>query len=520
MPATKGGANGRPDARARPTVKVPEPRALERLARERFGVERFRLGQRAAIEAVLGGDDVLVVMPTGAGKTLCYQIPALLLPGPTVVVSPLLSLMKDQRDRMEADDIPATKLDSTLTAAETREAVDQIRSGEPELIYLTPERLENREYLALLARAGVSLFVVDEAHCVSQWGHDFRPAYLSVRDAIHELGHPRVLALTATATPAVTADIVKQLDLHDVQLVNTGIERPNLLFEVYRTVNEEAKLARLLALLDESGGSAIVYTATVRAAEEVTRRLRAARGDGAAATIDRYHGKMRAAERHSVQERFMADELRVIVATKAFGLGIDKPNIRAVVHHQLPDSLESYYQEAGRAGRDGEPARAALLYRVEDRRIQTYFLGGKYPRREETLRVYGALLRLAGEGDAAHRGVTFSELAAAAELPPRKTKVLVALLEGAGIVERRRRLHPARRITDPVELEALLGAYEERHSDDRARLEAMEEYAQTGRCRVAMLRAYFGEPEPPEHCGHCDNCRQPLAQRLAAETPA
>ena len=361
-------------------------------ARARFGVRSFRPGQREVIDGVLAGRDVVGIMPTGAGKSLCFQLPALFLDGATVVVSPLIALMQDQQEKLADVDIDAAKLNSTLTASEEKRTARAIRRGQRPLIYVTPERLENPDAVADLARAGVALFVVDEAHCVSQWGHDFRPAYLSLRDVIERLGRPPVMALTATATPAVLEDIARQLKLRQPLVVNTGIERPNLLFEVFRTVNLDSKQQHLDQILNASlaeGGGGIVYVATVRAADELWAYLAARR-----ARVERYHAKLTAGDRESIQQRFMAGELDVIVATKAFGMGIDKLDIRVVVHWQFPDSLESYYQEVGRAGRDGQPARASLLYQLEDKRIQSYFLGGKYPRREDSLQIVATLERL------------------------------------------------------------------------------------------------------------------------------
>jgi ATP-dependent DNA helicase RecQ len=489
----------------RSKADIPWPRLLAEAA-ERFGVKRLRPGQRDLIEAALERRDVLGLLPTGAGKSLCYQLPSIVLPGVTVVVSPLLALIQDQKEKLEEAEIDAAELDSTLTPTEQRETVEQIREGAPEIVFVTPERLENPDTIDTLARRGVSLFVVDEAHCISQWGHDFRPAYLALRDAVRRLGRPPVMALTATATPEVVADVMEQLGIQGARVVSTGVERRNLFFEVHRTVNEQKKHEALAALLRDHEGVGLVYTATIREAEAIAARL-AAEGIAAA----RYHGKMKTAEREEVQDRFMRDEYRVVVATKAFGMGIDKPDIRFVIHWDFPDSIESYYQEAGRAGRDGKEATAALLYRLEDKRVQAYFLGGKYPSREESWRVYDALR----VPEAARAGLSAKDVAAATGIGERRTRVILASLAAAGVIERQRgRFVRVRSFADIEELDRFERAYEERGAQDRQRLEAMMRYAESTLCRVRYLRAYFGDDEGDD-CGHCDNCRDRPAERLA-----
>jgi ATP-dependent DNA helicase RecQ len=340
---------------------------LRNLLRRTFRLQRLRPGQREVIESVLAGQDTLAIMPSGAGKSLCYQLPTLQMRGTTVVVSPLIALMKDQSDKLEERGVDAARVNSALSARELRESMRRIRGREADFIFTTPEQLANPSVLEELKRNRVDLFVVDEAHCITQWGHDFRPAYLQLGAALRALGKPTLLALTATATPDVVEDIGRQLGRPRMQVLNTGVYRPNLYFEVVQTTNAAEKKQALLEVV-RSPGAGIVYCATVREAKAVHAWLMA-QGEEA----ELYHGRLGGRERAERQDAFMGGAARTMVATNAFGMGIDRPDIRHIVHYQLPGSLEAYYQEAGRAGRDGEEARCTLLYDLADRRVQLYF---------------------------------------------------------------------------------------------------------------------------------------------------
>ncbi|MDB6091933.1 MAG: ATP-dependent helicase RecQ [Gammaproteobacteria bacterium] len=477
-------------------------------AARRFGITHFRPGQRELIESVLAGDDALGILPTGAGKSLCYQLPALFLEGAVVVVAPLIALMKDQHEHLTEADIDAARLDSTVTETEQRQQEQAMRRGAHEVVLLTPERLLNPAHLEPLKRRGVGLFVVDEAHCVSQWGHDFRPAYLELRHAIGQLGHPPVLALTATAPPDRVDDILGSLGIPDARVIQGGIERENLDLQVLRTVNREEKEQRLLEILNETQGAGIVYVATVRRANELHEWLV---GQGVDAL--RYHGQLKLSERERAQERFMDGRCRVIVATNAFGLGVDKPDVRCVVHWNFPESLESYYQEAGRAGRDGLPARCVLLYRLEDKRVRSFFLGGKHPRGDEVRRCMQALCRASRQAG----GATLADLAAASGLSERRAAVINSGLEAMNVVVRQGKRRRLRHTMDDTGLERFIAGFTARHDADRERLRAMMRYGETTLCRMKYIREYFGEA-PGERCGHCDNCRQAVRDRGQAPT--
>lgn len=357
-------------------------RAREAL-RKHFGFTDFREGQAEVIEAVLGGEDAVVVMPTGGGKSLCYQLPALMVDGVTLVVSPLIALMKDQVDALAARDIPTTFINSSLSYAETNERLSRIRRGQFKLVYIAPERFRSEAFTETIGEVNVRLFAVDEAHCISHWGHDFRPDYMKLKEAAELLGRPQVIALTATATPQVRADIADQLGLTDPRVFVAGFDRPNLGLRVLHTSTEKEKLATLKRILTGSTGSGIIYTATRKSVEQVTAKLKLA-----GLKVDSYHGGMEEAERTRAQESFMRGESQAIVATNAFGMGIDKPDIRFVVHYHLPGAIEAYYQEVGRAGRDGLPADCVLMFNYADTRTQQFFIEGSHPSPELINRVY------------------------------------------------------------------------------------------------------------------------------------
>jgi ATP-dependent DNA helicase RecQ len=487
----------------------PIPAAVRRSLRETFGISKLREGQQEVISRVLKGEDTLAIMPTGAGKSLCYQLPALHLDGTTLVVSPLISLMKDQAEKLEEAGVAAEQLNSALPRREQGASMERIAEAESEIVFATPERLSDPEFLAAMAAQRIALLVVDEAHCISQWGHDFRPAYLEIGAAAQALGNPPVLALTATATSDVVEDIRRKLGREQMHVVNTGIYRSNLRLQVVQVTNEAEKLDRLLQALRkaQSNGpcSGIVYTATVKACTELYEHLVAA-GE----SVAMYHGRLTASERHANQDRFMSGEVRVMIATNAFGMGIDKPDIRFVLHWQMPGSPEAYYQEAGRAGRDGEMADCALVFYRKDRQVQQFFLARRYPTVDE-LREVAMLLERSPEG------LAMKDIdERLPSIPRNRIAVALNLLRDGGVAnsDRNRMWHRrADRAADRTVLDRLAKAYEDKSERDHEALERMVFYAQTGFCRWRVLLEYFDEPLPFEQrCGHCDNCLRPPVQ--------
>ncbi|HEY9596495.1 MAG TPA: RecQ family ATP-dependent DNA helicase [Cyanophyceae cyanobacterium] len=471
---------------------------IRQMARERFGYESLRLGQEAAIQALLKGHDTLAVMPTGSGKSAIYQIAAVLIPGSTVVISPLLALQRDQVDSIAQQDIgEAALVNSTIPTTERQDAFEALEKAELEFLFLAPEQFNNPETLERLQKAQLSLFVVDEAHCISEWGHDFRPDYLRLGAVIEALGHPRVLALTATAAPTVREEIIERLGMRDPQVIVQGFDRPNIWLSVKRFEDEAEKQQALLKRVVRVKKPGIVYVATRKKAEEVAEVLC---NQGVQAIF--YHAGMKAKEREQAQAAFMNDEVEVMVATTAFGMGVDKPNVRFVFHYDISDSVDSYYQEMGRAGRDGEKALAMLFYCPDDLNIRRFLASSG----QIDVELLEQVATVVNEQD---EPMTLRDLQEETNLSQSKLTKALTRLEEAGAVETLAtgEIVPSEQRPELSEAaEEAVRAQECYQQYVRSRLEMMRGYAEVRDCRREYLLNYFGE-KLDEPCGFCDNCK-------------
>ena len=487
---------------AKPVTKK-DWRAVAAIVKEKLAFDALRPGQHQALEAVLQGRDTLAVLPTGSGKSAIYQIAGLMIEGPTVVVSPLIALQRDQREAIEQGELGTVALLNSLEPAHDRaQAFEELESAELEFLLLAPEQFDNPATLERVRAAKPSLFVVDEAHCVSEWGHSFRPDYLRLGAVIDALGHPRTLALTATASPTVRQEICERLHLRDPAVIVTGFDRPNIHLSVRGLTGEALKLRSLVEMLDGLELPGIVYAATRKHAELVAEGL-VASGRRAVA----YHAGLQRDDRNARQQAFMTGEAEVIVATTAFGMGIDKPNVRFVIHFDVSDSLDAYYQEIGRAGRDGAPARAILMFSERDLNLRRFFASGGRISPEDI----ALLLRaLSEQGEPA----SIAALARASGLSRTKAASAVARLEDRGALVRDATglvtLRDAAAVPD-AEIHAAVDAHAKLRETFQARVEPMQAYARTRECRRALLLGHFGD-STEFTCSGCDNCD--LASRV------
>ncbi len=472
---------------------------------QHFGFREFLSGQEPIVSAILSGQNTMAVMPTGGGKSLCYQLPALVMEGITLVISPLIALMKDQVDGLERKGIAATMINSTLSLQEQNERLNGISEGRYKLVYVAPERFRSRSFIQALSRVSIALFAVDEAHCLSQWGHDFRPDYVRLGDALDSLGRPQTAAFTATATPEVRADILKHLRLDNPYVSISGFERPNLSLTVVQVGGNREKYERLEALIDRQR-TGIVYCSTRKKVEEVTAHL-ASIGKKVIA----YHGGMEPQDRAWAQNVFIEKSRDIAVATNAFGMGIDRPDVRFVAHFEVPGSIEAYYQEAGRAGRDGESSECELYFNYADTRTQEFFIDGNNPGYGVIVDIFAALKQLATNGEIAMSIKDIGEqvglknsMQAGSALTHLARAGYIERYDVPGQRTRGTRIPNMNLRAEDLEIDHAALAEKERR--DRAKLESVVQFCYDDQmCRQAWILNYFGEDDAA-NCGTCDNC--------------
>lgn len=503
-----------------PKTTTTIPPDLQHNLQQRFRLEAFRPGQSEAIQHVLAGDDTLVVMPTGSGKSLVYQLASLHQPGMTLVISPLIALMQDQVNSLDQLSIPATFVNSSLPPDEQARRLHQLSQGNYALVYVAPERLRHVAFQGALRQTTISLLAIDEAHCISEWGHDFRPDYRRIATIRPLLSNPTTVALTATATPQVQDDIIKALSLPEMTRIVTGFNRPNLCFNVQYATTPKTKLRALHDTLQAwqqhsqqngASGAVIVYTGTRRDTEEVATFIR----EVCQLEAIFYHGGLTNGVRQARQDAFMNGKANIIVATNAFGMGIDRPDVRRVIHFTMPGTLEAYYQEAGRAGRDGQPAEAHLLYTPKDRALQEFFIKSSIPNIAELKKVYEAI----PQTERPFVRLTVEDLSLSTGLHPVKVKVVLEQLEktesvtrlgdeGSRMLLRQNSWHE----TAMREILRSLKTYR-RHREKQ--LQGVVRYAESNACRRQLILDHFGDPEPKTAVRCCDNCEESALVKTA-----